>query len=456
MIRGSKAPTSPQFYPFKIDPLGSANSPGRHAFRVSIRDDGKDGPTPQILQVFNLFFRHGAKIISQFGYFDTEFVLTLHCDMRQANIDPAGLILELRMMKFVTHATTASMKNRIFDGFFFPLTFLGSRAFALDAKIAFLLEDNFKTPAEKEMLAEVGRLFSRNVVKEIRARLPPGTQEDIVEENLKDYFRAAGFGRINFFGDPKESVRAIIRDPPVSESAGGSATGNHFLWGVVLGLLESLQDRRLRVVEDLHDPASGRLFLVLADEASLKSKSEMPSEIHAKALSEVEKVISSLEKSKDGGSQNILENSEQIEVLAAPAVEQVQTFDPTLNQVLKYYERRGWASRKKIPEMGLNANSQAGANDINEKLKIEPQEAPPKPVHRSLEPPPEEEHSEPKVAPSTKKKHISLDNIEAKAENRKQKRKLSESELATAIRQEISEDERPLFEEEPFYSDYTV
>ena len=149
---------------------------------------------------------------------------------------------------------------------------------------------------------------------------------------MNDYFKAAGMGRFSLLDSKEKTVQAIIRDPPLSER--GEATGNHFIQGIVVGLIEAFQGREMRVMEDLYDSNTGRLFIVLLDK-SAEIKVPVPDEVKVKALEEVEKVIRSIE----GEQEPVREIPTETPVLSNAS-------SPSLNQVLKTYQDEGWVGGK--------------------------------------------------------------------------------------------------------------
>ena len=313
---GSGQEKSPDYFPFKLDQEGG--DANRYAFLVS----GIDGKrTPAQAQVLGLFLKHRARIISHWGYQESgnEFVLCLNCDMSSADITPDGLLLELRLLKSVQNARSTQMETRLFDGFSFPPTLLDNRALVLDSQFTFLIEHELKTPELKQALVEAGRIYALDIVRQIREKIPP---DGVLSDNVLDYFKAAGFGRFSVLDDER-STQVIIRDPPLSQR--GEASGNHFVHGIVTGLVEVLHGRETTVIEDLYDPKTCRLFIALLDRKNASSQ------VKARALEEVEKVISSIE-------------SEEKPKVPIPAL--AVNSSATLNQVLRTFESEGWVGGK--------------------------------------------------------------------------------------------------------------
>jgi hypothetical protein len=317
------------YYPYRLGQTATGD-PKKFAFLISGRDEKRLSGQGQVL---SLFLKHRVRILSQWGYTEDvrrEFVTCLTCDMRNADITPDGLIVELRLLKFVQTARSIRMENRLFDGFSFPMTLLDSRVIALDASITFLLERELKTPEQKAALVEVGRVYAMDTIRQIRARLPRSLPEKVLFDNVVEYFKAAGLGRFSLLDADANSLQAIVRDPPLSVK--GEARGNHFIQGIVIGLIEAFQGRETAVVEDLYDPSASRLFITLLDRRNVSAKAQPPADkMKTRALEEVEKVISSIDP----------ENKSQSPV---PVV--AVSSSATLNQVLKNYENEGWIGGK--------------------------------------------------------------------------------------------------------------
>ncbi len=321
--------SNPDYYPYRLGQT-TVGDPKKFAFLISGRDERRTSGEGQVLSVF---LKHRVKILSQWGYTDDaqrEFVVCLTCDMRNADITPDGLIVELRLLKFVRTARSIRMDNRIFDGFSFPVTLLDNRVIALDASITFLLERELKTPDQKEVLTEVGRVYAVDVVRQIRMKLSSSLPEKIVYDNVLEYLKVAGLGRFSFLDSDGNSLQAIVRDPPLSEK--GDARGNHFIHGIVIGLIEAFQNRETTVVEDLYDPGPNRLFVALLDKRNVQSKPlSQQNQAKIRALEEIEKVISSI----DGETK-----------AETPVPTMSASSSATLNQVLKNYESEGWIGGK--------------------------------------------------------------------------------------------------------------
>jgi hypothetical protein len=162
-----KAPPAPEYFPSKLDQT-TVGTASQHSFLIFGREDKHGAPQTSIL---NAFLRHKVRITSQSGYVDEKlggYVFCFSCNLKNADISPDGLVVELRELKSVTQARSINMDNRIFEGFFFPLTLLDKRVTALSSGITFLLEERLKTREEKNYLVDVGRLYALGIVNQIR------------------------------------------------------------------------------------------------------------------------------------------------------------------------------------------------------------------------------------------------------------------------------------------------
>jgi hypothetical protein len=415
--------SNPDYYPYRLGQAGTGD-PKKFAFLISGRDERRQAGQNQVLSIF---LKHRAKILSQWGYTDDprhEFVICLTCDIRGADITSDGLIVELRLLKFVTAARSVRMENRLFDGFSFPLALLDNRIIALDASITFLLERELKFPEQKAMLTEVGRVYAVDVVRQVRSKLSGSSPEKVIVDNALEFLKVAGLGRFSLVDGDGNTIQAIVRDPPLSEK--GDARGNHFIHGIVIGLIEAFRGRETVVVEDLYDPGANRLFVTLLDKNNVSTSAKLsqdPTKI--RALEEVEKVISVIDR----------------ETKEATPVPLVNTSSATLNQVLKNYENEGWIGGK------------------ISYAEIPPETARPPVVVRYLEeqPKPLERRKE-EVAPSAEAATKVLEKVEAelktipqtppKAPEGKALKKIGkrlngeeESELTKAIRKAMGEDD---------------
>lgn len=286
---------SVEYYPNNIGNMavGTARS---YAFLVYGRDER--GIQAQILAILH---RRGARIISQSGYTDErnrEFTVCVSCDLGEVNVTPDDLVIELRRTKQVRNAMAICLKNRMFDGFLFPLTILmTNRVVAIDSSFCFQIQERLNSEESKFGLRDVGHDLALDVVKQVRERLPSGFSEEFVQENVKGYLKSAGWG--SFAWESETSFeRVTVVDPP---TYAGKAVGNYFLHGIAAGLLEAFRKKKFALAEEVYNQETRSLTLMLSEKRIEVKRLESPAEkkisksVEVKALEEVEKVIRSVE-----------------------------------------------------------------------------------------------------------------------------------------------------------------
>jgi hypothetical protein len=338
---GAEKPQHPsaEYYPNSIGSISPGNA-GTYAFLVLGRDDR----TIQS-QVLNAFYRHGAKVLSQVGYVDyrtSEFTLCINCDLTNGNITPDDFVIELRRMKSVSNVLSTSLKDRIFDGFLFPMTFMNkNRVVAVNSALTFQLRERLKSEEAKFLLQDVGREFALDVVRQVKRRLGSNLEADIIRENVRGYFRAAGWG--SFTWDSEASFeRVTMTDPPTSSK--GEAAGNFFLQGMACGLVEAFQNRRFKLAEEVYNADARSLTLMLSEqEIEPKEKQKIRKSIEIKALEEVEKVIKSVQQDEeDEPIEQVVETSKHpplIQIIASLPKEQKQRLSEEIVRRKEGYEK---------------------------------------------------------------------------------------------------------------------
>lgn len=286
---------SVEYYPNNLGNLtvGTARS---YAFLVYGRDER--GIQVQILNTLN---KRGARIISHNGYADEknrEFTLCVSCDLGEVSVTPDDLVIELRRMKQVRNAMAICLKNRLFDGFMFPLTMLiTGRVIALDSNIPFLIQDRLNTEEARIGLRDVGHDYAIDVIRQVREKLSSGYPEELIQENVRGYLKAAGWG--SFTWESETSFERItVVDPPIFS---GKAIGNYFLHGIASGLLESFRKKKFSLAEEVYNQDTRSLTLMLSERRievkrlDSQTDKKLPKPVEVKALEEVEKVIRSVE-----------------------------------------------------------------------------------------------------------------------------------------------------------------
>lgn len=168
-----------EYYPNNIGNLVVGTSQ-TYSFLVYGRDD-----RGVQLQILNNLYKRGARIISQTGYVDgktREFTLCVSCDLSEVSVTPDDLIIELRRIKSVKNALAVCLKNRMFDGFLFPLTMLlTSRVVAVDSNLPYLIQDRMNSEASNLALRESGRAYAIDIAKQVRDKLGGTFSEAVIQ-----------------------------------------------------------------------------------------------------------------------------------------------------------------------------------------------------------------------------------------------------------------------------------
>ncbi len=116
----------------------------------------------------------------------------------EVSVTPDDLVIELRRMKQVRNAMAICLKNRMFDGFLFPLTILmTSRVVAVDSNLPFQIQDRLNSDESRIGLRDVGHDFALDIIKQIREKMS-GFPEDSVQENVRGYLKASGWGSFSW------------------------------------------------------------------------------------------------------------------------------------------------------------------------------------------------------------------------------------------------------------------
>ena len=181
---------------------------------------------------------------------------------------------------------------------FFPLTILlTNRVVSIDSNITFLIQERLNSEESKVVLRDVGRNYALDVVKQVRTKMSPGFPEDIIQENVRGYLKAAGWGSFSWESETTFE-RVVVIDPPIFS---GKAVGNYFLHGMAAGLVESFRKKKFMLAEEVYKQDTRSLTLMLSEfrievkrlESSAEKK--ISKSVEVRALEEVEKVIRSVE-----------------------------------------------------------------------------------------------------------------------------------------------------------------
>ena len=297
---GTAKPQQPsaEYYPLNLGNLapGSVKS---YSFLVWGRDDRAIQ-----VQVLTSLYRHGAKILSFIGYADEktrEFTLNVSCDLAAADVTPDDFVIELRRMKSVKNAVSTPLKNKIFDGFMFPLTLMYSnRVIAVNSTLPFWIQERLTSDEDKDALRDVGKKYALDIVRQVKERLGVNAPASIIQDNVRGYLKGSGWG--SFVWESETSFeRVTITDPPTSN---GIAANNQFLHGMASGLVEAFKNRTFGLAEEVYNKDTRSLSLMLSEKKARteapRDKQKIPKDIELRALEEVEKVIKSVEFDEDG------------------------------------------------------------------------------------------------------------------------------------------------------------
>lgn len=276
---------------------GLASSHSKYcAFLINGRQEGA------LLElVLNAFRRHGLTIGSFRAFTDRkkkEYAIYVTSDFSNGNISPFELAGELRRTKLVGGAIYVSLKERLFDGFLFPLTILDTeRVVAMDSSFAFQIQEQLNTEAGRTLLNGLGRKYVTRMCENVRKK----NGKNRLLQNVLDYLKCAGWGSFEIAKRDASIIEVTIKDPPVSKIT-GEASGNSFVHGMAAELLDLLQSQgRFELRQESYDRPTRLLTMILE---GTESRNREPSTFSGKetrhervpraATAEVEKVVSLL------------------------------------------------------------------------------------------------------------------------------------------------------------------
>lgn len=294
------------YYPNIIGQAAPATSK-TYAFLV----EGKYDKGEISLVVMNHLLKRGARILSQNGRVNErtgDFTLCIVCDMREMNDTPDDIVIQVRRMKNVRHAQGVSLRNNMFDGLLFPFVSMDTdRLVAINSNLTFQIQEKLNTQSEKSIFVEAAVDYGKLIVERMRqkfndrrdAKSSPQPSIEAIQENVRGYMIASGWGRFNW--QTEESIeRVLINDPPTA-TIGGSGEGNLFLQGMVAGMMEGFRGKRYSIIEDHYNVQSRLLTLAYVEQSLVKpvetqSREQLEStEQNVKVLEEIEKIIDAVE-----------------------------------------------------------------------------------------------------------------------------------------------------------------
>ena len=273
--------------------------------------EGKDDKGDVSLQIMSGLLKRGARILSQNGKMDEktgDFTLCLVCDLREMNQSSDDLVIQIRRVKNVRHAQGLRLRNNWFVGLLFPVVMMETeRSVAISSGLTFQIQEKLTTPQEKSSFVGAAEDYGKLIVNKIKqkfderkdAKTLPQPSIEVIQDNVRSYMMAAGWGRINW--QTEENIeRVLIHDPP-TVSSGGSGEGNLFLQGMIAGMMEIFRSKKFSIIEDHYDMQSRLLTLAYVEQSLVKpveeqSREQLVSvEQKVKVLEELEKIIDAVE-----------------------------------------------------------------------------------------------------------------------------------------------------------------
>ena len=273
--------------------------------------EGRDDKGDISLQIISGLLKRGARILSQNGKADEktgDFTLCLVCDLREMNQSSDDLVIQIRRMKNVRHAQGLSLRNNMFDGLLFPVVMMETeRSVAISSGLTFQIQEKLTTQQEKSSFVGAAEDYGKLIVNKIKqkfderkdAKTLPQPSIEVIQDNVRSYMMAAGWGRINW--QTEENIERVqIHDPPTL-SPGGTGEGNLFLQGMLAGVMEIFRSKKFSIIEDHYDMQSRLLTLAYVEQSLVKpveaqSREQLVSvEQNVKVLEELEKIIDAVE-----------------------------------------------------------------------------------------------------------------------------------------------------------------
>jgi hypothetical protein len=250
-------------------------------YAISGQQNEKREAIPQIMKILD---SGGVRIVSLSFFYDQSmegFAMNVVCDFTTSKTREDQLLIKLNKSKFVKLAEMSPLEGRVFSNFMFPLTFFGGeiRAVAIDSdRFVHLFENITKSFGirAKESLYENGRTEGREIMEALKEKLGQRLANDrtVLLDNAKALFQAAGWGKLLFHNEGAEIYKATITEPP-SDAEGGAVLGNHFLQGVVAGIIESFlkPNVKLTMLREGYEEQRANLVLYYMDKAAIKELS---------------------------------------------------------------------------------------------------------------------------------------------------------------------------------------
>ncbi len=269
---------------------------GFFEFAIIGKQDNKRKAIPEIMKLFEsndapivsiAFFNDGS--VDQFG-------MNVICDLNSAKCPPDELLIRVNKSKYVKVSEMSPLEGRVFGRFSFPLTFFGEiRALAIDAdRFVHLSGDLTKYfgAKAKSILFEEGRIEGREIIQALREKLGERSNDrQFLFENAKALFQSAGWGKLFLFVEGGEIYKVTINDPPC-DAEQATILGNHFLQGLVAGLLEPFLKSgvKLSSIREAYEEEKKDLVVYYMDKASIQELAPDEDEKELEAPPTIKKV----------------------------------------------------------------------------------------------------------------------------------------------------------------------
>ncbi len=257
--------------------LAVASMPGAsvYEFLVVWNDDVRS--LPVILEVFS---RHNAKVVlahSQLDEGENLMVGTFFCNLTEATQGADDIRKEVMGLSFVESVEFASTEHSLFDKFLFPVTVWGRERVLIIRLIPLLnIENRLRLElgsAGSAIMFREGESYAAETLNQYRRVLGNATQESLME-NVKDGLRATGWG-IFEFKPTKEGYEVTVKDPALLE---GMTEPGRFLCGIIVGIIESVYEIKVNVVQSAVNPKSGQALVRLSKVSAAQKAEEASAE----------------------------------------------------------------------------------------------------------------------------------------------------------------------------------
>lgn len=275
--------------------ISSPGSPNANSYLIT----GTEGKGAEV-QILNTFLKHKARIISQSSYVDEasgEFTMSLVCDLTKADSSPDDFLVYLCDIKSVKDVQAAKMKNRLFEGFLFPLALVDNdRVIALKSNFSFQLQDHLEPQTAKSIVTRLGRSYALDVVSEVKSKFLESTSEEVIKENVIGYLRSAGWGTFSWKTEG-EIEQVVLQDPPTSKS--GEARGNLLVVGIAEALVNYFLKKNMSVMNAYYNAETRSLSMILAEPRPASEHPQGKKEEGDRVVEEKPSVLAS-ERENDG------------------------------------------------------------------------------------------------------------------------------------------------------------